>query len=163
VNQDDPDVIEFWNIVFIQFNREYDGFFRPLSANHVDGAMGLERLVSVVQRRRSNYDTDFFIPILRSIQEISGARPYQGKFGKEDFDGIDRAYRVVADHIRTLAFSLSDGGIPDNVGRGYVIRRVLRRGLWCARKKLNVPIGSFFSSLLPVVIEHMVDVLRSLT
>src|SRR5882762_2791873 len=156
VNQDDPDVLEIWNNVFIQFNREDDGSLRPLPAKHVDTGMGFERLVSVVQDRRSNYDTDVFTPIFQKIQEISGARPYQGKFGEEDADGTDTAYRVVADHIRTLAFSLSDGGVPNNVGRGYVLRRILRRGSRYARKKLGVPIGSFFSSLLPVVVEQMV-------
>jgi alanyl-tRNA synthetase len=157
VNQDDPDVLEIWNNVFIQFNREDNGSLRPLPAKHVDTGMGFERLVSVVQGQRSNYDTDVFTPIFQKIQEISGARPYQGKFGEQDSDGIDTAYRVVADHIRTLAFSLSDGGVPNNVGRGYVLRRILRRGSRYARKKLGVPIGSFFSSLLPVVVEHMVE------
>jgi len=118
--------------------------------------MGFERLVSAIQGQRSNYDTDIFTPIFQRVQDISGVRPYQGKFGEEDVDGIDTAYRVVADHIRTLAFSLSDGGVPNNVGRGYVLRRILRRGSRYARKKLGVPIGSFFSSLLPVVIENMV-------
>jgi alanyl-tRNA synthetase len=118
--------------------------------------MGFERLVSAIQGQRSNYDTDIFTPIFQKVQDISGVRPYQGKFGGEDVDGIDTAYRVVADHIRTLAFSLSDGGVPNNVGRGYVLRRILRRGSRYARKKLGVPIGSFFSSLLPVVIENMV-------
>jgi alanyl-tRNA synthetase len=118
--------------------------------------MGFERLVSAIQGQRSNYDTDIFTPIFQKVQDISGVRPYQGKFGEEDVDGIDTAYRVVADHIRTLAFSLSDGGVPNNVGRGYVLRRILRRGSRYARKKLGVPIGSFFSSLLPVVIENMV-------
>ena len=156
VNQDDPDVLEIWNNVFIQFNREDDGSLRSLPAKHVDTGMGFERLVSVVQGQRSNYDTDVFIPIFERIQEISGVRPYQGKFGDEDADGIDTAYRVVADHIRTLAFALSDGGVPNNVGRGYVLRRILRRGSRYARKKLGVPMGSFFSSLLPVVVGHMV-------
>jgi alanyl-tRNA synthetase len=163
VNQDDPDVLEIWNNVFIQFNREDDGSLRPLPAKHVDTGMGFERLVSVIQDRRSNYDTDVFTPIFQRVQEISGVRPYQGKFGEEDADGIDTAYRVVADHIRTLAFALSDGGVPNNVGRGYVLRRILRRGSRYARKKLGVPIGSFFSSLLPVVVEHMGDVFPELT
>jgi alanyl-tRNA synthetase len=118
--------------------------------------MGFERLVSVVQGQRSNYDTDIFTPIFQKVQELSGVRPYQGKFGADDEDGIDTAYRVVADHIRTLAFALSDGGVPSNIGRGYVLRRILRRGSRYARKKLGVPIGSFFSSLLPVVVEQMV-------
>ncbi len=156
VNQDDPDVLEIWNNVFIQFNREEDGSLKSLPAKHVDTGMGFERLVSVVQNKRSNYDTDVFEPLFKSIQELTGVRPYSGKFGDEDENGIDTAYRVIADHVRTLTFALSDGGVPNNVGRGYVLRRILRRGARFARKKLGVPIGSFFSSLVPVVIEQMV-------
>ena len=123
--------------------------------------MGFERLVSVVQGKRSNYDTDIFAPIFESVQKLTGLRPYQGRFGDDDTDGIDTAYRVVADHARTLTFALSDGGVPNNVGRGYVLRRILRRGARHARKKLGVPIGSFFSSLIPVVVETMVSKNRS--
>lgn len=123
--------------------------------------MGFERLVSVIQNKRSNYDTDVFAPIFNKVQELTGVRPYQGKFGAEDADGIDTAYRVVADHVRTLTFALSDGGVPNNVGRGYVLRRILRRGARYARKKLGVSIGSFFSSLMPAVVEQMVPLLRT--
>ena len=121
--------------------------------------MGFERLVSVIQDKRSNYDTDVFIPIFEKIRELTGVRPYEGKFGDEDVDGIDTAYRVVADHVRTLTFALSDGGVPNKDGRGYVLRRILRRGARYARKKLGVEIGSFFSSLLPVVVQTMVCML----
>ncbi len=147
----------------MQFNREEDGSLRPLPSKHVDTGMGFERLVSVVQNKRSNYDTDVFTPIFARIQELTGVRPYAGKFGNEDADGIDTAYRVIADHVRTLTFALSDGGVPNNVGRGYVLRRILRRGARYARKKLGVPIGSFFSSLVPVVIEQMVRLHHDLT
>ncbi|KAI0029209.1 tRNA synthetases class II (A)-domain-containing protein [Vararia minispora EC-137] len=157
VNRDDPDVLEIWNNVFIQFNREEDGTLRLLPAKHVDTGMGFERLVSVIQDKRSNYDTDIFTPIFARIQELTGVRPYTGKFGAEDADGVDTAYRVVADHIRTLTFALADGGVPNNVGRGYVLRRILRRGARFARKKLGVTIGSFFSSLMPVLIEQLGD------
>ncbi|KAG6857250.1 hypothetical protein H0H87_007083 [Tephrocybe sp. NHM501043] len=150
VNQDDPDVLEIWNNVFIQFNRENDGSLKPLPSRHVDTGMGYERLVSVVQNKRSNYDTDVFTPIFDRIQQLTGVRPYEGRFGEDDKDGIDTAYRVVADHVRTLTFALSDGGVPNNVGRGYVLRRILRRGARYARKKLGVTIGSFFSDLLPI-------------
>ncbi|TFK22598.1 tRNA synthetase class II [Coprinopsis marcescibilis] len=163
VNQDDPDVLEIWNNVFIQFNREPDSTLKPLPAKHVDTGMGFERLVSIIQDKRSNYDTDVFTPIFDKIQELSGVRPYQGRFGADDSDGIDTAYRVVADHVRTLTFALSDGGVPNNVGRGYVLRRILRRGSRYARKKLGVPIGSFFSSLAPVVIENMGDIFPEIT
>ncbi|EIN11353.1 hypothetical protein PUNSTDRAFT_141744 [Punctularia strigosozonata HHB-11173 SS5] len=158
VNQDDPDVLEIWNNVFIQFNREEDGSLKHLPSKHVDTGMGFERLVSVLQDVRSNYDTDVFLPIFDKVQELTGVRPYGGKFGAEDVDGIDTAYRVVADHVRTLTMALSDGGVPNNVGRGYVLRRILRRGARYARKKLGVEIGSFFSSLMPVVIEQMGDI-----
>ncbi|KAH8083821.1 tRNA synthetases class II (A)-domain-containing protein [Cristinia sonorae] len=163
VNQDDPNVLEIWNNVFIQFNRETDGSLRVLPSKHVDTGMGFERLVSVVQNKTSNYDTDVFAPIFAKIQELTGVRPYEGKFGEEDSDGIDTAYRVVADHVRTLTFALSDGGVPNNVGRGYVLRRILRRGARYARKKLGVSIGSFFSSLMPVLIEQMSDAFPELT
>ncbi|THH15470.1 hypothetical protein EW146_g5010 [Bondarzewia mesenterica] len=163
VNQDDPDVLEIWNNVFIQFNREDDGSLKSLPSKHVDTGMGFERLVSVIQNKRSNYDTDVFSPIFSKIQELTGVREYQGKFGDEDADGIDTAYRVVADHVRTLTFALSDGGVPNNVGRGYVLRRILRRGSRYARKKLGVTIGSFFSSLMPVVVEQLGDVFPELT
>ncbi|KKY25989.1 putative alanyl-trna synthetase [Phaeomoniella chlamydospora] len=157
VNQDDPNVLEIWNNVFIQYNREPDKSLRPLPNKHVDTGMGFERLVSVLQDKLSNYDTDVFTPLFKRIQEVTGARPYSGKFGEEDTDGIDTAYRVVADHVRTLTFAISDGAAPNNEGRGYVVRRVLRRGARYARKYLNVEIGSFFSKIVPTLVEQMGD------
>ncbi|KAH3671575.1 hypothetical protein OGAPHI_000278 [Ogataea philodendri] len=158
VNQDDPDVLEIWNNVFIQYNREADGSLKPLPAKHVDTGMGFERLVSVLQNVRSNYDTDVFQPLFSKIQEITGVRPYSGKFGKDDIDGIDTAYRVLADHVRTLTFALADGGVPNNEGRGYVLRRILRRGARYVRKYMNYPIGKFFSQLSPTLIEQVKDI-----
>lgn len=99
VNQDDPDVLEIWNIVFIAFNREQDLSLKPLPARHIDMGLGFERLVSCLQDRSSNYDTDLFTPLLERIQEVTGARAYSGKMGDEDDDGIDTAYRVLADHV----------------------------------------------------------------
>ncbi|ORX62144.1 alanyl-tRNA synthetase [Hesseltinella vesiculosa] len=157
VNMDDPNVLEVWNIVFIQFNREQGGKLRPLPAKHIDTGMGLERLVSVLQDKPSNYDTDVFMPLFDKIKELTGARDYAGKLGKEDADGIDTAYRVVADHIRTLTFAITDGGVPSNEGRGYVLRRILRRGCRYVRKYFNVPIGHFFSSLVDTLVDHMGD------
>jgi len=122
--------------------------------------MGFERLVTAIQRARSNYDTDIFIPLFSRIQEVTGVRPYTGKFGNDDEDGIDTAYRVVADHVRTLTFALSDGGVPNNVGRGYVLRRILRRGARYARKKLGVSLGSFFSSLVPTLVDQLVRLIQ---
>lgn len=155
VNMDDPDVIEVWNNVFIQFNREEDGSLRSLPARHIDTGMGFERLVSILQNKRSNYDTDVFAPLFERIKELTGARPYAGKLGADDTDGIDTAYRVVADHIRTLTFAISDGCMPDKDGRGYVLRRILRRGTRFVRKYFQVPIGSFFSQLVPTLVDQM--------
>ncbi|KTW30733.1 alanine-tRNA ligase [Pneumocystis carinii B80] len=157
VNKDDFNVIEIWNNVFIQYNREKDGKLSPLPSKHVDTGMGFERLVSILQNKSSNYDTDIFSPLLQRVHEITGVRPYQGKFGAEDIDGIDTAYRVIVDHVRTLTFSISDGCVPSNDGRGYVIRRILRRGARYVWKKFNYPIGDFFSSLAPTLITQMVD------
>lgn len=155
VNMDDPNVLEIWNLVFMQYNRESDGTLRLLPAKHIDTGMGFERLVSVVQDKESNYDTDVFTPLFEKIQELTGAPAYSGKFGEEDKGGIDTAYRVVADHVRTLTFALADGGVPNNEGRGYVLRRILRRGARYIRKYFNVPIGTFFSRLAPTLIEQM--------
>jgi alanyl-tRNA synthetase len=157
VNQDDPNVLEIWNNVFIQYNREPDRSLKSLPSKHVDTGMGYERLVSVLQDKLSNYDTDVFLPLFAKIQEVTGARPYEGKFGAEDTDGVDTAYRVVADHLRLVTFAISDGGVPNNVGRGYVVRRVLRRGVRYARKYLNAEVGSFFSQLVPALVEQMGD------
>ena len=155
VNQDDPNVLEVWNLVFIQYNREPDQSLRPLPNKHVDTGMGFERLVSILQDKPSNYDTDVFSPIFNAIQAATGKREYRGLFGSEDSDGIDTAYRVVADHVRTLTIAITDGAIPNNEGRGYVVRRVLRRGVRFARKYFQVEIGNFFAKIVPVVVEEM--------
>uniref|UniRef100_A0A2P2I2B3 Alanine--tRNA ligase n=1 Tax=Hirondellea gigas TaxID=1518452 RepID=A0A2P2I2B3_9CRUS len=156
VNQDDPDVIEIWNLVFIQFNRENDGKLKSLPKKHIDCGLGLERLTSILQNKRSNYDTDIFLPIFDAIQKLTGVRPYTGKIGKDDVDGIDMAYRVLADHARTLTIALSDGGMPDNVGRGYVLRRILRRAVRFASEKLKAKSG-MFASLVTIVVEILKD------
>lgn len=155
VNQDDPMVVEVWNLVFMQFDRQKDKSLKSLPAKHIDTGMGFERMVSALQETESNYATDCFTPLFKQILEVTGVRPYTDKYGKDDVDGIDTAYRVIADHIRTLSFSIADGAVPNNDGRGYVIRRILRRGARYARKYLNAEIGSFFSKILPALVAHM--------
>ncbi|KAK6185433.1 hypothetical protein SNE40_007670 [Patella caerulea] len=156
VNMDDPDVLEIWNLVFIQYNRDPDGSLKSLPKKHIDCGLGLERLVSVIQDKRSNYDTDLFTPIFDVIHKMTGTRPYEGKVGKEDVDGIDMAYRVLADHSRTITITLSDGGRPDNTGRGYVLRRILRRAVRYGTEKLNCKPG-MFSKLVDTVVELLGD------
>ena len=155
VNMDDPMVVEIWNLVFMQFDRQKDGSLKTLPAKHIDTGMGFERVVSALQVTESNYATDCFTPLFKQIQEVTGVRPYSDKYGKDDADGIDTAYRVCADHIRTMSFAIMDGAVPNNDGRGYVIRRILRRGARYARKYLNAEIGSFFSKILPALVAHM--------
>ena len=121
INQGNPEVIAIWNNVFIQYNRLRDGSLNPLPAKHVDTGMGLERLVRVIQNKQSNYDTDLFEPVLRKTASCC-SRTYTGSNSD-----ADKAFRVVADHIRAICFTIADGQLPSNTGAGYVVRRILRR------------------------------------
>ncbi|MFM8255712.1 MAG: alanine--tRNA ligase, partial [Bacteroidota bacterium] len=123
VNKDHPQVIEIWNNVFIQYNRKKDGSLEPLPATHVDTGMGLERLVRVLQGKTSNYDTDIFSGTIQQVESITGKK-YDGSDTREAV-----AFRVLADHIRAISFTIADGQLPSNTGAGYVIRRILRRAV----------------------------------
>ncbi|WP_271424045.1 alanine--tRNA ligase [Aequorivita sinensis] len=122
VNQDHPQVVEVWNLVFMQFNRKANGSLEKLAAQHVDTGMGFERLCTVLQNKTSNYDTDVFTPLIREIEAIT-----ETKYGRDEKKDI--AIRVIADHVRAVAFSIADGQLPSNTGAGYVIRRILRRAI----------------------------------
>ena len=131
VNKDHPQVIELWNLVFIQFNRKSDGTLEPLPEKHIDTGMGFERLARVIQKKESNYDTDIFKPIIGEIEKISGI-----SYGFDDKSDI--AIRVIADHLRAVSFCIADGQIPSNTGAGYVVRRILRRAIRYAYTFLNI-------------------------
>ena len=158
VNADDSDVIEIWNLVFIQFNRLQSGLLEPLPARHVDTGMGFERIVRVLQGKSSNYDTDVFSPLFKAIQDATGARDYTGQLD----DPVDIAYRVIADHIRTLVFALTDGAHCGNDGRNYVLRRILRRAVRYGRQTLGVD-EPFFYKLVPAVVDNFKDAFPELT
>lgn len=147
VNKDHPQVIEIWNIVFMQFNRKADGSLEPLSMNVIDTGMGFERLVRMLQGKNSNYDTDIFQPFIHEMERLSGK-----KYGEQE--DVDVAMRVVADHLRAVAFSIADGQLPSNAKAGYVIRRILRRAVRYAYTFLGQR-EAFVYKLLPVLVDEM--------
>jgi len=170
VNKEDPRSIEIWNLVFIQFNANPDGTFTPLPQRHVDTGMGFERVTAIIQGTKnfidfsgtiSNYETDIFRPIFDKLEKLSGKKygstlPTQKSSGESEQEKIDIAFRVIADHIRALSFAIADGIIPSNEGRGYVLRRILRRAIRYGRSLgFHEP---FFFKLVDVVAENMGDV-----
>jgi len=178
VNKDDPQVIEIWNLVFMQFNRKADGSLEKLSMNVIDTGMGFERLVRMMQGKHSNYDTDVFQPIIKAEQEITGLKyttfeeeaetpGNSGNSGQSETSGqsgtsgkaqesINVAMRVCADHLRAVSFSIADGQLPSNAKAGYVIRRILRRAVRYAYTFLNQK-EAFLYKLLPTLVEEMGD------
>uniref|UniRef100_A0A8C1QBD6 Alanine--tRNA ligase n=1 Tax=Cyprinus carpio TaxID=7962 RepID=A0A8C1QBD6_CYPCA len=156
VNADSPDVVEIWNLVFMQYNRLENGSLRPLPQCSVDTGMGLERLVTILQGKRSNYDTDLFTPLLTAIHQCSKAPAYQGRTGETDVGQVDMAYRVVADHIRTLSVCIADGVYPGMTGAELVLRRILRRAVRFSTEVLQAPEGSL-ASLVPTVAHILGD------
>lgn len=149
VNQDHPQVIEIWNLVFIQFNRKADGSLEKLPETHVDTGMGLERLAMVLQGKTSNYDIDLFQSLISHIVKQSGF-----EYGKDETTDI--ALRVIADHVRAIAFSIADGQLPSNTGAGYVIRRILRRAVRYGYQTLKME-EPFLAPLSKVLVEIMGD------
>ncbi|XP_060951605.1 alanine--tRNA ligase, mitochondrial [Limanda limanda] len=157
VNADSPEVVEIWNLVFIQYNRESDHSLRLLPRFSVDTGLGLERLVSVLQGKRSNYDTDLFTPLLHAIHQVSKVGAYGGLTGAADQGKVDMAYRVVADHIRTLSVCIADGVHPGMSGAELVLRRILRRAVRFCVEVLQAPPGAL-ASLVPTVTHSLGDV-----
>ncbi|PKF74996.1 alanine--tRNA ligase [Chryseobacterium sp. PMSZPI] len=149
VNQDHPQVVEVWNLVFMEFNRKADKSLEKLPAQHVDTGMGFERLCMALQGKSSNYDTDVFTPLISKVEELSGKK-YTGILENEK----DIAIRVVVDHIRAVSFAIADGQLPSNGGAGYVIRRILRRGISYAYRFLDTK-EPFLYKLVPVLQEQM--------
>jgi alanyl-tRNA synthetase len=155
VNNDHPQVIEIWNVVFIQYNRKKDGSLESLSAKHVDTGMGFERLVRVLQNKQSNYDTDIFTETIAEVEMLSNKK-YTNTDSKQDV-----AFRVIADHIRAIAFPIADGQLPSNTGAGYVIRRILRRAVRYYFSYLDVKEPTLFK-LIPLLAKQFESVFPEL-
>lgn len=154
VNKNHPEVIELWNLVFIQYNRNADGSLSLLPKKHVDTGMGLERLTRVLQNVSSNYDTDLFQPLIKKIEQLSGI-PYKADPQK------DIAFRVIADHTRAISCAIADGQLPSNVKAGYVIRRILRRAIRYGYQYLNIS-EPFIHKISQTFIEHYCEIFPEL-
>jgi len=153
VNKDHPDVIEIWNNVFMMFNRLKDGSLEPLPQKHVDTGMGFERLVRIIQKKSSNYDSDVFTPLIQKVEEITRTK-YVSHNPTEEEEKINIAIRVVVDHVRAVAFAIADGQLPSNTGAGYVIRRILRRAIRYGFTFLNTK-EPFINKLVAVLADQM--------
>ncbi|RLD65411.1 MAG: alanine--tRNA ligase [Bacteroidetes bacterium] len=156
VNKDHPEVIEIWNLVFMEMNRLANGSLESLPNKHIDTGMGFERLVMVVQGKKSNYDTDVFMPVITQLEELSGFK-YEASDSKRDV-----AFRVISDHIRAITFTIADGQLPSNVGPGYVIRRILRRAVRYSYQFLKIR-EPFLFKLVDTLVTQMGDVFENLT
>src|ERR1035437_2722972 len=153
VNKGNPQVIEIWNLVFMEFNRKADGSLVKLPAQHVDTGMGFERLCMALQNKKSTYDTDVFQPIIRKIEDLCGLR-YHGEDSNPQAEITNVAMRVIADHIRAISFAIADGQLPSNTGAGYVIRRILRRAVRYGYQSLGIK-EPFLYRLVPVLSNQM--------
>ena len=150
VNVSDSGVVEIWNLVFMQYNRLQSQRIEKLSTINVDTGMGLERVSAVLQGVESNYDTDIFSPIMKSIQEICGCESYQGRLDCKK----DIAYRIISDHIRTLTVAIADGLVPGSTGSELILRRILRRAVLAGKNHLFAP-DNFLKDLVPTVVQTL--------
>ena len=161
VNKDHPQVIELWNLVFIEFNRNSDGLLAPLKNKYVDTGMGMERLAMVLQNKNSNYDTDIFKPIINSLESISNKKYIFCNSELLD-NKVNVAFRVIVDHLRAVSFSITDGQLPSNTGAGYVIRRILRRAIRYGYQFLNLK-EPFIYELVPSLVNNFNGVFQDLS
>ena len=160
VNKDHPLVIELWNLVFMEFNRNADGSLNSLNKKHIDTGLGLERLTMVLQNKKSNYDTDLFQPLINTLEEISGFR-YISNSKTDGQELVNVAFRVIVDHVRAVAFSITDGQLPSNTGAGYVIRRILRRAIRYGYQFLEFK-EPFIHQLVPILVHNFEGVFEDI-
>ena len=160
VNKGHPLVIELWNLVFMEFNRNADGSLNSLNKKHIDTGLGLERLTMVLQSKKSNYDTDLFQPLINTLEEISGFR-YISNSKTDGQEPVNVAFRVIVDHVRAVAFSITDGQLPSNTGAGYVIRRILRRAIRYGYQFLEFK-EPFIHQLVPILVHNFEGVFEDI-
>ena len=160
VNKDHPKVVELWNLVFMEFNRNSDGSLAPLKNKHVDTGMGLERLAMVLQNKNSNYDTDIFKPIIDSLESIANKKYLSSNLDDSE-NKVNIAFRVIVDHLRAVSFSITDGQLPSNTGAGYVIRRILRRAIRYGYQFLDLK-EPFIYQLVPSLVNNFEGVFQEI-